>query len=143
MKYSPSTSILHRMHRVTQIGAERLSAELGDTELTERQIVVLAAIGADEGTNQTGIVNAIGVDRSTLADIVRRLVKRGLVNRKRMAEDARAYAVTLTKEGRRMLAVAGPILAKVEAGMLAGMTASQRDALAKALDSMTMKNEIA
>jgi MarR family transcriptional regulator, temperature-dependent positive regulator of motility len=143
MKYSPSTSILHRMHRVTQIGAERLSAELGDTELTERQIVVLAAIGADEGTNQTGIVNAIGVDRSTLADIVRRLVKRGLVNRKRTAEDARAYAVTLTKEGRRMLAVAGPILAKVEAGMLAGMTASQRDALAKALDSMTMKNEIA
>jgi DNA-binding MarR family transcriptional regulator len=120
-----------------------LFVELADTELTERQIVVLAAIDENQGTSQTGITSATGIDRSTLADIVRRLAKRGLVTRKRTKDDARAYAVTLTKEGRRAVDTAGPIMAKVEASMLAGMTAGQRDALAKALDAMTAEPEAA
>ena len=73
MKFSTNTSLLHRLHRASQIATERFSSELGDAGLTPRQIIVLAAIAADEGASQTTIVEATGVDRSTLADIVKRL----------------------------------------------------------------------
>jgi DNA-binding MarR family transcriptional regulator len=138
MKYSPGTSLLHRLHRASQTASERLFVELSDSSLTERQVVVLASINENQGGSQTDIVNATGVDRSTLADIARRLTKRGLVTRKRTKQDARAYAVTLTKEGRRALDIAGPIMAKVEAGMLAGLTIDQRNTLAQALEAMVM-----
>ncbi|MFZ1102753.1 MAG: helix-turn-helix domain-containing protein, partial [Hyphomicrobiaceae bacterium] len=41
-------------------------------------------------------MNRTGIDRSTLADIVRRLTRKGLLQRCRTNEDARAYAVRLT-----------------------------------------------
>ena len=54
------------------------------------------------------------VDRSTLADIVRELVEKGLLQRQRTKQDARAYAVKLTREGQRVLRAAGPVAKKVE-----------------------------
>ena len=62
-------------------------------------LFVLLAIAENPGTSQTKLVEATGVDRSTLADVVRRLLVRRLVARKRTKEDARAYAVTLTDAG--------------------------------------------
>ena len=55
----------------------------------------------NEGLSQTDLVERTGVDRSTLADIVRRMLKKGLLQRRRTKDDARAYAVKLTEEGWR------------------------------------------
>ena len=41
----------------------------------------------DEGASQTKLVEHTRVDRSTLADIVRRLVRKGLPQRRRTRED--------------------------------------------------------
>ena len=49
-----------------------------------------------------------GIDRSTLADIVARLLARGLIQRKRAKEDGRAYAIKLTPQGARSLREAQP-----------------------------------
>ena len=38
-------------------------------------------VASDEGANQTKLVNALGVDRTTLGDIVRRLVREGPLQR--------------------------------------------------------------
>jgi DNA-binding MarR family transcriptional regulator len=51
-------------------------------------------------------VGATSVDRSTLADVVRRLVKQRLATRKRNKADSRAYDVALTDEGRAQLQAA-------------------------------------
>ena len=71
-------------------------------------------------------MDVTGVDRSTLADIVRRLVKRRLISRKRTKEDARAYALTLTDAGRRAIQEADPVLRAVEKEMLAAIPAKER-----------------
>jgi DNA-binding MarR family transcriptional regulator len=88
-------------------------------EYTYSQIAALRAIAEHEGLSQTMVVNKTGIDRSTLADLVHRLLKRGLVSRKRTKEDARAYAVRLTDAGRLALKHSAPLLAKVESSMLA------------------------
>ena len=109
-----------------QVGTERFARELGDTDLTARQLVVLKAIAANNGASQTAVVNITGVDRSTLADVVRRLLKRRLIARKRSKRDARAYELTLTDDGSKAVAHAEPILKAVEKQMLASVPTKQR-----------------
>jgi DNA-binding MarR family transcriptional regulator len=68
--------------------------------------------------SQTGVVERTGIDRSTLADIVRRLAKRSLVQRRRSRGDARAYVLKLSGEGDRVLRAAEPLAERVDARVL-------------------------
>jgi len=89
-------SLLHRADQV--MNASRLEA-LRDLHLTPRQYQLLECYANGNNLSQTDAVNQTGVDRSTLADITRRLVNRGLLKRKRTKDDARAYEVGLTPTG--------------------------------------------
>lgn len=135
-----NSSLLHRLHRATQIAGDRFAKELRDKDLTIRQIVVLSAIAANQSASQTAIVEVTGVDRSTLADIVKRLMMRGYLSRRRSKLDARAYAVELTDEGRRTLQAALPVLQRVEADLLASLPARKREELADLLDGLINRN---
>ena len=136
----PKPSLLALLHRANQIAAERFDREPGDRNLTPRQVQVLAALSANEGASQTQIVDVTGVDRSTLADIVRRLLKHGLIRRRRTKEDARAYAVHLTDNGRRALAASLPALERVEKSLIAALPADQRTEFLSALDHFIVSN---
>ena len=81
----------------------------------------------NEGLSQTGLVDRTGIDRSTLADIVRRMQRKGLLQRRRTKEDARAYAVKLTDEGRRVLRTAEPLAKKVDERVLEALPTKQRE----------------
>ena len=113
MGHALDQSISHLLHRANQVAAYRFTKAIGDSDLTPRQVAVLGIVAANEGVCQTGIVAVSGIDRSSMADIVRRLVKRRLLARRRSKLDTRAYNVTLTAEGRRMLTATAPILARV------------------------------
>lgn len=96
-------------------------------DLTPRQYAVLVAVSQNEGVSQTHLVEKTGVDRSTLADIVRRMLKKGLLQRRRTKEDARAYAVKLTEEGWRVLKAADPLARRVDDRILAVLPGQQRE----------------
>lgn len=99
--------LLQTAHRVAQIADEAFErAILGQSNITARQAVVLAAINGNPEGSQTSIVETTGIDRSTLSDIVRRLETAGLTTRTRSPQDARAYQLSLTRKGRRELAAA-------------------------------------
>ncbi|MEN9413390.1 MAG: hypothetical protein RLZZ342_477 [Candidatus Parcubacteria bacterium] len=101
-------SVGHKLHRVSQIADEAFAAAAAESEVTPRQYAVLQAIADSERPSQTALVEKTGIDRSTLADIVRRLVSKGLIQRRRTREDARAYAVSLTDKGHAILRNQGP-----------------------------------
>jgi DNA-binding MarR family transcriptional regulator len=98
-----------------------------DGDLTPRQLAVLMTVAQNEGLSQTGLVDRTGIDRSTLADIVRRMQRKGLLQRRRTKEDARAYAVKLTDEGRRVLRTAEPVARRVDERILDALPTRQRD----------------
>lgn len=67
---------------------------------SERQLLLLRTVKEHNGVSQTKLVSLTGIDRSTLTDVVRRLCKRRLLYRRRTIDvDARAFSVTITKEG--------------------------------------------
>ena len=103
------------------------------TDLTPRQYAILASVSHNPDISQTGLVDQTGVDRSTLADIVRRLVKKGLLQRKRTRRDARMYAVRLTQKGQSALTAAKPAAARVDQRLLSALRADQRGSFIEAL----------
>ena len=100
---------------------------MGEGDLTPRQYAVLVAVSQNEGLSQTHLVEKTGVDRSTLADIVRRMLKKGLLQRRRTKDDARAYAVKLTEEGWRILKTVDPLAKRVDDKILAALPGQQRE----------------
>lgn len=120
------TSALHLLHRAGQCAEVLFAKETGNSDLTPRQYAILAAVAASPDVSQTGLVEQTGVDRSTLADIVRRLVERRLLQRKRTKEDARMYAVRITAKGLAALSSMRPAAARVDKRILSVLKTAER-----------------
>ena len=140
-------SPIHQLHRAGQCAGDIFQAEMGGDDLTPRQYAVLLTVSQNEGLSQTHLVDKTGIDRSTLADIVRRMLRKGLLSRRRTKEDARAYAVKLTEEGWRTLKTADPVVKRVDDRILSALPASQRErfltdlaTIVRALGKMQDKN---
>jgi DNA-binding MarR family transcriptional regulator len=126
-------SALHLLHRAGQCAEVLFTNEAGKTDLTPRQYAILASVNQQPDISQTGLVEQTGVDRSTLADIVRRLVKKGLLQRKRTRRDARMYAVRLTQKGQSALNSLKPAAARVDQRLLSVLKSDQRGTFIEAL----------
>jgi DNA-binding MarR family transcriptional regulator len=129
-------SPVHLLHRAGQCAGDIFQAEMSDGGLTPRQYAVLHTVSHNEGLSQTSLVDKTGIDRSTLADIIRRMLKKGLLARRRTKEDARAYAVKLTDEGWRVLRSAEPVARRVDERILATLSANERERLLQDLNKI-------
>lgn len=131
-----ASSALHLLHRAGQCADDLFARNIGKVDLTPRQFAVLRCVFENEDLSQTDLVNMTGIDRSTLADIVRRLVERGLLQRKRTKEDARMYAVRLTASGRTALSNAAPAAKTTDTSLLQVLPSSQRQDFLRALSTI-------
>lgn len=78
----------------------RRSQEIGESP---GRFATLTLIARNPGISQTELSHANGRDKSSLTPVVEDLVRRGLVERKRMREDRRTYRLNLTPAGKRTL----------------------------------------
>ena len=127
--FDPNLSSSHLLHRAQQVAADLHVAAFGSSGLTQRQVAVLAVLGAGDGISQTDLVTKTGIDRSTLAEMVARMETKGLMIRTKSPTDSRANAVNLTSVGREALIEALPKLAAIDTSMLALLPSSRRDTL--------------
>lgn len=77
-----------------------LSQEIGESP---GRFATLTLIARNPGISQTELSLANGRDKSSLTPVVEDLVKRGLVERKRMDSDRRTYRLNLTPSGKKVL----------------------------------------
>jgi len=137
-------SAIHLLHRAGQYAGDMFTEEVVSGNLTPRQFAILLTISQEEGLSQTDVVERTGIDRSTLADIIRRMLKKGLIRRRRTKNDARVYAVRLTDEGRAALTAAGPAAVQADARLLAALPEAKRaeflESLSVIVDTMSSSN---
>jgi len=129
-------SPIHLLHRASQAVEVVFATGMQTNDLTPRQLAVLVAVAENEGLSQTDLVERTGIDRSTLADVVKRLKGKGLLTRRRTKEDTRTYAVKLTEEGQRLLRAAEPLAKRVDERILDALPAKQRHQFMGALASI-------
>ncbi len=132
-----SGSATHLLHRALQIALDYHAEAAGTEGLTQRQFAVLAAAGASEGLTQSDLVRATGIDRSTLADLVARMIRKGLLERERSATDARANSVRLSDAGRVALAEGSGPAAEADAKFLSLLSPKKRDTFVKMLAGLS------
>ena len=78
----------------------RRSQEIGESP---GRFAALTLIGRNPGISQTELSLATGRDKSSVTPVVEDLVRRGLVERKRMREDRRTYRLSVTPAGKKTL----------------------------------------
>jgi DNA-binding MarR family transcriptional regulator len=127
-------SLLHMLRRAEQYAIDLYTEEVGPKGLTPRQFTVLLAVEQNEGISQTELVAKTGIDRSTLADLVARLIRKGLVQRRRTKEDARANSIRLSAAGKRALMATQPAAASVNKRLLSALPSDSRKNFVSALD---------
>jgi len=137
LEQSPS----HLLHRALQLALDIYGEETGPDAVTQRQYAVLSAVAAHEGLTQTDLVRATGIDRSTLADLVARMIGKQLLGRERSTADARANTVRLTETGRAALDAAAPRVAAADERILKLLPARKREAFIGVLADLSRAAE--
>jgi len=123
----------HLIRRCQQFYGDLYARESGARELTKQQYTLLAALEHHEGVSQTVLVEITGIDRSTLAEMVRRMLEKGLLSRERTEEDQRANAVAISPAGRKALRSARNASDRAERALLEALPAAERPKFVKFL----------
>lgn len=121
-----SRSPSHLLKRAAQYSNLIYMGEVGKSGLTHRQFTVLLAVDANDGKSQTELVKLTGIDRSTLADLVARLLAQGYLQRKRTKDDGRTNAIRITAIGKKMLKMAQPGADEVDRQLLSLISSADR-----------------
>ena len=108
----------HLLRRCQQRAYEIFHEVLGDYGLTQRQTALLIQLARQPGTSVQELADSTGTDRNTLGDVTARLVRRGLILRRRAKGDARAYDLRITPAGERLLADMADGMAEVQRRIL-------------------------
>ncbi|HEX4250919.1 MAG TPA: MarR family winged helix-turn-helix transcriptional regulator [Pseudonocardia sp.] len=104
--------------------------------LTSPQFAVLHALALGGPLNQTVLRSHARLDRSSAADVVRRLVARRLVSQVKDPADARRRVVRLTAAGRAVHAEGTARAQRVNEAMLQGFGEAERAQVVELLQSL-------
>jgi len=131
----------HLIRRCQQFYGDLYAREAGSRELTKQQFTLLCALEHNEGASQTTLVEITGIDRSTLAEMVRRMLERGLLSRERTEEDQRANAIAISPSGRKALRGARNAADRAERALLDALPAPERLKFVKSLSQIASAAE--
>ena len=132
----------HLIRRCQQFYGDLYAREAGSRELTKQQFTLLCALEHNDGASQTTLVDITGIDRSTLAEMVRRMLERGLLSRERTEEDQRANAVAISPSGRKALRSARNAADRAERALLEPLPLPERQKFLKALSAIAQAAEM-
>lgn len=124
--FTLAKSPTHLLHRAQQLAANKSASALKAAGLTIRQFALLEALSENNGSSQSQLVDATAIDRSTLADMVKRMEDNGLLRREKSSSDQRANTVFLTSKGENALDMARPAVESADAEMLGLLPKNRR-----------------
>ena len=139
--FALSESPSHLLKRCTQFFGDLYAHEAGTSDLTKQQFTLLAALEHNEGVSQTALVDLTGIDRSTLAEMVRRMLDKGLLLRERTEEDQRANAVAISPVGRKALRTARTASDRAEKALLESLPPGERQRFVRMLSMVATAGE--
>jgi DNA-binding MarR family transcriptional regulator len=113
------------IRRAQQVHAAAWQREVS-AQVSSVQYGVLAILARRPGASQRELGDELDLDRSTVADVVARLERRGVLARERHADDRRRNTLALTDEGRAELDALRPHVEGVEHVLTDGLSTTDR-----------------
>jgi DNA-binding MarR family transcriptional regulator len=91
------------IRRLNQIHLALFFESCKEYAITPVQYGLLTTVSERPNLDQISLCAEVGVDRTTMADVLRRLEERGLVKREPKASDGRVKITNITAKGRRIM----------------------------------------
>ncbi|MBN9023338.1 MAG: MarR family transcriptional regulator [Rhizobiales bacterium] len=117
--------LIRRLH---QIHYALFFEECAAFGITPVQYGLLTILSTNPDSDQVTLANALGIDRTNVADVLRRLEQGGLIDRRRNAEDRRMVLARLTPAGEEMVEQMHPSMARAQERLLSALGEGERDA---------------
>lgn len=102
---------------------------MAQDRVTPGQFGVLVLIDSNPGLNQSALARALGIERSTMVAVIDGLEARKLVARRGSTSDRRAKVLSLTRQGKTLLAKVTPKVRNHENRIAADLDAEESAAL--------------
>ncbi len=119
--------LIRRLHqRSMQVFAARTQA--AGFDLTSVQFAAMDAIANHPGADQATIAQLIAFDRATIGGVIDRLLQKGWIRRSVSEIDRRARVLELTAKGKRLMAELVPLVAELQAEVLAPLSNEEKAA---------------
>jgi DNA-binding MarR family transcriptional regulator len=112
--------IRRAQQRHAALWQERVSAEVSSV-----QYAALAVLERMPGASQSELGAELDLDRSTIADIVSRLERRGVIERSPHESDRRRYSLRLTAAGLAEVDRLRPLVSEANATLTEGLSAGE------------------
>ena len=116
----------HLLRRAHQRHAAIFQEMIGDAQLTPLQFAALVKLNDLGEVSQNELGRRTAMDAATMQGVIKRLLPRGLIDRKPDPADRRRVVLSLTGDGRRAIAAAMPNGHAITDRTLAGLDAAQR-----------------
>lgn len=136
-----SQTVLVLLYQIVARSAEAASAEVQRFGFNIKGIRVLVTLLGRGATRVGELGDAAALDSSTLSHLLRRLHRKGLIERTRLEDDNRSVEVTLTSKGRTTAKLCQAVSSRIEATVLEGLSAAQVEALRQQLLKISVNVE--
>jgi DNA-binding MarR family transcriptional regulator len=114
------------LRRAFQRSLALFAEETREQDITSPQYIILVALALHPGTDQNGLAEAVDLDRWTTGDVLSRLERRGLVERRVDSTDRRCRTLFLTPAGRALVREMEPTGTRVHERILAPLDAGEQ-----------------
>ncbi|MGH3263970.1 MAG: MarR family winged helix-turn-helix transcriptional regulator [Trebonia sp.] len=104
-------------------------ARIVSTDISSVQYSILVVLDREGELSQRELCDEVDLDRSTIADLVARMERHGLIVRCRDPQDARRKTVGLTDHGRAARLRLRPLVDQVEDALTGALDGPDRDCL--------------
>ena len=135
VRESFSTLPGHLIRRVHQVSTAYFAEECGG-DLTAVQYAALVAIGAHPGIDATRLSEIIYFDRSTIGDVLDRMVGKDWIRRASTPTDRRIKLLEITPAGQGVLQQVEPAIGRVQTRLLAPLSSAEAKTLTRLLSKM-------
>jgi len=130
----------HYIRRLQQIAVAIFLEETESFGLTPVQFGALEATRRQPMLDQRTLARSIGLETSTMAGVVDRLERRGLLLRNGSADDRRVRLLSLTADGEALLDAVMPATLRAQQRILAPLPAHDRARFMDMLKALVLAN---
>ena len=114
-----------------------LNDGLARLELRPLQYTLMLIVSENPGVSQSGVCNALGIQKANCVPSMGELERRGFIIRRKSAADARSYELHLTAKGRRILQRAGEVQSLHESRLVERIGVEGREQLLTLLGKLS------
>jgi DNA-binding MarR family transcriptional regulator len=114
-----------------------LNGALAGISLRPLQFTLLLMVAENPGASQSGVCEALGIQKANCVPTMSELERRGYIIRRKSSADARSYQLHITHKGKRILQRAGEVHSLHEQRLIDRIGVEGRDQLLRLLSKLT------